>query len=364
MAIPISEYISITDKVIANVVGERDFSGLVFSKVAMKTGAPKKTDYDAGKVVQLYRGDVDANFDDADYAEFLGKYFSYSGGTKRTEVINVVLVDNNEGAGDAFARVTGGDDGFCNFGSFTFYGTVTGINELAVSNNGNEYGWVCIVGTNASSQATDAAALKNLQLVHLTHAPMEAMAWYASVDYSKPNSAGTIDYKQFGGSVPTVTTADAKHTADSLKVNYIGLVQNYGNGMSFYQKGVNMDGTDLGVVRDMCWMNFEICKAYFNAQNSNQKIPANYGGAAIVKNLVIGVAVRAIDNGSILVDKPLSTDQIAAITAYTGDVNAADAVQNTGYYVNVSLVGKTCQYTLIYGSGDHIGKVSGIHVLA
>ena len=40
MAIPISEYISITDKVIANIVGERDFSGLVFSKVAMKTGAP------------------------------------------------------------------------------------------------------------------------------------------------------------------------------------------------------------------------------------------------------------------------------------------------------------------------------------
>ena len=221
--------------------------------------------------------------------------------------------------------------------------------------------------TNATNQESDSTALDGLLLTHLTHDVTAPLAWYASVDYGKIASAGTIDYKQFGGHSATVTTDTAKIAADTLKVNYIGLVQDYGNGLKFYQRGVNMDGTDLGVVRDMCWINSEIVREYFALQNNAQRIPANHVGCAMVRNIVVGVADRAIANGSILVDKPLTEAQINQIKFYANDDRAADEVASSGYYIKVELVKDGDKYrvlyTLIYAKGDHIQKVDGQHIL-
>lgn len=378
MAIPISKYIDITTKVSNDVLGDRDWSGLVFTTTAMKTGASKKTDFETNlKVVSLTADEVAEQFDDSTVKSLCANYFAYNGGTKKPTHINMAFVGEDESALDAYTRITAGTstvDAFINFGSFMFLGSFTvgsagdeKLLDVATANENNMYGWVMVVETNSTNQSSDSAALDGMRLVHLTHAAIAAVAWYASVDYSVAGSAGSIDYKQFSGLTATITSASAKDAADALKVNYIGQVQTYGNALSFYQQGMNMDGTDLGVIRDMCWINSEISKAYFNLQNSQQKVPANYVGAAMVQNIIVEVASRSIENGAILLDKPLTSDQVSEINSYAGVDTAADSVSSTGYFVATKImkVGNryVCQYTLIYAKGDHIGKVTGLHVL-
>ncbi len=381
MAISISKYISIQPKIITMDIGSRDFSGLIFTKVEMKSDAPTsiKADYDGSKVVRLSLSEVNACFSDTSITTFAANYFSYTGGTRRPQSLCFALVGSSETALDAYNRIVGGSttvDAFTNFGSFAFLDSSftigqaegEGLLDVANANEANEYGWVFIIKTSASSQSNDSSALGSKTYVHLTHTIWEPMSWYASVNYDKENAAGTIDYKQFANSVATVKTDADKVTADSLKVNYVGLVQNYGSGMKFYQTGVNLDGTDLGVVRDMCWINSEIVKGYFSLQTNVQKLPANYVGTAMVENIICSVATSALANGAILLEKPLSSDQISAIDQYAGNDSAHDDVTANGYYVSASLSkedGKyVCQYTLIYAKGDHIVKVEGLNVLA
>jgi len=374
--IPISEYIAIKTRILSESGRTRDFSGLVFSKVAMKTVVPTeyaeiKAKYEgdesdgiAPSVITLSRSGVVACFDDADFLAEMSKYFSYSGGSADVTRINFALVGDSETASAAYSRVTAE---FANFGSFGFYDITEGLSTVATTNDGNEYGWVMVVGTTAATQSTDAPSYANNVLTHLTHAPFEAMGWYAAVNYDVDGSAATIDYKQFPGSIATVTTLEGKTAADELFVNYIGKVQDYGLGTSFYQNGVNMSGDDLGIVRDACWMNSEIVRAYFNLQTSVSKIPANHLGIAMIKNIIIGVATRGIFNGSILVDKPLSNTQKSLVLSYTDDVTAIETINLNGFYIAAELITEdnrtVCQYTLVYAKGDHIGKVEGLHVL-
>ena len=128
-----------------------------------------------------------------------------------------------------------------------------------------------------------------------------------------------------------------------------------------------MNGVDMGTMRDAAWIKGQIEAGYFNLQLSVQKLAADLSGEAKVTNLILGVANRAIGNGCILIDKPLSAEQLAAVNTYAGNDAAADQVQSTGYYVSTQIVqvdGKYhVQYTLIYGKGDHIVKVDGTHIV-
>lgn len=97
------------------------------------------------------------------------------------------------------------------------------------------------------------------------------------------------------------------------------------------------------------------------------KIPADASGEALVSNLVVGVANRGIDAGVILLEKPLDAEQVSLVNAYANDDMAASNLQSVGYYVSTEIVKVSekyhVQYTLIYGKGDHIVKVSGSHIL-
>jgi hypothetical protein len=128
-----------------------------------------------------------------------------------------------------------------------------------------------------------------------------------------------------------------------------------------------MDGVDSGVVRDRLWLEGEIQAGWFNLNSGTVKVEASYVGAAKVRAMVVGVATRAVDNGVILIDKPLTDAQIAEIASLTGNATAADSVVNTGYYVDSKILPDgdryICQYTLVYAKGDHIGKVTGANYL-
>ena len=385
MAIPIRNYIEIKTRLSSTVVGERDFSGMVFTEGDMKETVPSeyteiKARYNLGHPVALDSTGVAACFDtDSNEASFAGAYFGYSGGTRTPSVLNFCKVlTTAKAAYDACVEDT------VNFGAFTFLGdfelgtaTGGGILEVATANDGSDAMLQLVVAADATDVVSYATALDGLTMTHLVASTpgtgetnlgaAPAVAWYAAVNYNVAGSAGTIDYKQFGGFPAEVTTQALKTSYDAKHINYIGEVKTYGNTISFYQTGVNMNGVDMGTMRDAAWIKGQIESGYFNLQLSVQKLAADLSGEAKVTNLVLGVANRAIGNGCILIDKPLTAEQIAAVNTYAGNDSAADQVQSTGYYVSTQIVqvsGKYhVQYTLIYGKGDHIVKVDGTHIV-
>lgn len=389
MAIPIRNYIEIKTQLVASVAGERDFSGMVFTIDAMKATVPTayadiKTKYGEGKPVALDSAGIAACFDtDSDIAVFAGKYFGYSGGTRTPSILNVCKVlSTAKAAYDACIEET------VNFGTFTFLGDFSlgstgdnGLYDVAQANDSSDVMLQMVIACDSSSVSTYADALAGLQMTHLVVATPEdesgsgtgtnfgafpAVAWYASVNYNSTNASATIDYKQFGGEPAEVTTGTDKAAYDKLNVNYIGEVKTYG-ATRFYQTGVNMNGVDMGVMRDAAWIKGQIETGYFDLQLNVQKLAADASGEAAVQNLVVSVANRAIGNGCILMDKPLDATQIATINSYANDEFAASQVQSAGYYVATEIVKVDkkyhVQYTLIYGKSDHIVKVYGTHVL-
>ena len=391
MAIPIRKYIDIATTIPSSVVGERDFSGMLFTKDGMKDTVPSaytdiKTKYESGKPVSLGADGIAACFEtDSDIAVAAGKYFGYSGGTRVPSILNVCLVTTTaKAAYDACVAET------VNFGAFTFIGSdfalgatsSGGLLDVAVANDGYDTMLQMVIACEPSQASAYAEALDGMKMVHVVVADAEdgsgsgfgvnfgampAVAWYASVNYNSVNASATIDYKQFGGEPALVKEGSTKDAYDALKLNYIGEVKTYGTTISFYQTGVNMNGVDTGTIRDASWIKGQIEKSYFDLQLNSQKLGANLAGEAAVANMVVEVANRAIANGCILLDKPLDASQVSLITEYTGNENAAVQVQSAGFYVDTKIVksdGKyVVQYTLVYGKGDHIVKVTGTHVL-
>ena len=78
MAIPIRNYIEIKTRMSSTVVGERDFSGMVFTEGDMKETVPSeyteiKARYNLGHPIALDSAGVAACFDaDSDEASFAG----------------------------------------------------------------------------------------------------------------------------------------------------------------------------------------------------------------------------------------------------------------------------------------------------
>ena len=389
MAIPIRNYIEIKTRLTSAVVGERDFSGMVFTEGDMLETVPTeyasiKTRYNSGLPVALDSAGVLACFgSSSDESSFAATYFGYSGGTRTPSILNFckILDSESETAKTAYDRCI---NDTVNFGAFTFLGDISlgtassgGILEVALANDGSDAMLQLVVATDSTNVSSYATALKDLQMTHLVVSTPESsatnlgaapvVAWYAAVNYNAAGSSGTIDYKQFAGLPAEVKTQATKSSYDSLHANYIGEVKTYGSTIAFYQTGVNMNGVDMGTMRDAAWIKGQIETGYFNLQLSVQKLSADRAGEAKVTNLVVGVANRAIGNGCILVDKPLSNAQIAAINSYAETDMAADEVQSTGYFVDTKIVQVGdkyhVQYTLIYGKGDHIVKVDGTHIV-
>lgn len=389
MAIPISAYIDITSKVVQGTVGSRDFSGLVFTKDEMLDTVPDayagvKSDYGNGKPVALTRDGVIACFNSSsDIYKYASKYFGYNGGNHAPAVLNVACVlstgtDVYETALTAYNRVLGQ---FTNFGACAFIGGFElgtaesgGLLDVATANEANDR--ELVIATVPSNESAYATALASCNMVHLVIGPTTdtdaisswmCVAWFASVDYLKTDASATIDYKQFAGETPVVDSLATKQTYDAGHANYVGLVQVNGQNLAFYQTGVNMDGVDTGSVRDRMWIEGEIQAGWFNLNSGVQKVEASYSGAAKVKAMIVGVATAAVENGCILIEKPLDDAQIAQVRSLTNNESAPDTVQSTGYYVATKIIKSDnrylCQYILVYAKGDHIGKVVGTNYL-
>ena len=120
------------------------------------------------------------------------------------------------------------------------------------------------------------------------------------------------------------------------------------------------------------WLKAYLTAALLSLQLSLNKIPANNEGRSYVLAQVIDAVNKAKFNGTIIVDKVLTTAQKIAITQLSGDPDAWRDVESKGFWADVAIVQSvpvsgvteyTAKYTLVYSKGDVVRKVEGSHNL-
>lgn len=269
-----------------------------------------------------------------------------------------------------------------NFGSFDFVESLTAesVGEIASWTNAQNVGYVFSHAVNSSNYSTVQAECEGKNGVCLTlastgdNAQFMPMAIGACIDYSRVNASTNFMFNQFPSETATVTTDSDADKYDAKKINYLGLTQQAGKTVSFYQRGfLQGDVADIGVYWNEMWLKDAISTEMLNLLLAIKQLPANEDGSNTARGILCEVIDEAKLNGVISVGKSLDSVQKAFITTLSGDADAWREVELNGFWLDVevssymnSLNGLTeykFDYTLIYGKGDSIRKVTGSDVL-
>lgn len=278
----------------------------------------------------------------------------------------------------AFQRVVNVNN---NFGSFAFVDSLTTeeITSLAQYNHSLNVQYMYSVGVNSVNYSTIQAAVANFDGVALSYndndsefAAFMPMAIMAATDYDAPNGVVNFMFTQFATETPSVYTDTMANTLDAIKVNYYGQTQSTGQNISFYQRGYLQGSiSDMGVYSNEIWLKSAMATLALSLFIDRNQISANKAGIGIMRAALQSVIDEAITNGTISAEKELSQRQKVVIGQLTNDAEAWRQVQQAGYWLDVKIVQVEVrgvleyhlQYTLIYGKGDSIRKISGLDVL-
>lgn len=271
-----------------------------------------------------------------------------------------------------------------NFGSFTFIPTLDqdGIVEAATWNNAQNVLYQYSVRCTSSNASALSAALFALEGVELTLAPLTVeypeqvpMMILAATDYTRRNAVQNYMFQNNFNLTPSVNTDADANTYDALRVNYYGQTQSAGQFISFYQRGVMMGGStalvDQNIYANEQWFKDAAAAALLSLLLALAQVSANKQGRSQILAVLQGIIDTAIFNGTISIGKPLNTDQKLFIANVTGDPNAWQQVQNSGYWVDCVIESFVTEdsrtewkavYTLVYSKNDAIRKIEGTHI--
>lgn len=196
---------------------------------------------------------------------------------------------------------------------------------------------------------------------------------FAATDYTAPNGTQNYMYYVFPQRNTTVSTDAVADQMDAVRANYIGVTQQAGQKLAFYQRGVLMGGptapTSMNVYANEIWFKDFLAVSFLNAFLALPQIPADSEGDAILTGLLQTGVDTAKTNGTIAVGKALTVQQQLYISQQTGDANAWRQVQTSGYWFRVQMLSRNnpnsglteyyAKYLLIYSKNDSVLKVEG-----
>lgn len=277
----------------------------------------------------------------------------------------------------AMARVA---DVSNNFGSFAFVEAldVEDIAAVAAWCNAGNIQFMYSVPVSPTNYADIQTAVAGMNGTCLTLDPGDTYAEYmpmavlAATNYNRTNATSNYMFQTFPGEAVAVSTDAKADVYDNAKVNYYGATQSAGQQLAFYQRGVLQGSVeDIGVYANEMWLKDAMIVAFFNLLLAVPKVPANKDGETMARGVMIDVINRALNNGTILRVKEMTSTQKAYISTLTGDPDAWFEVYNNGYKLITSIApqlvnGSTAyvlDYVLIYAKGDAIKKVTGSHIL-
>ena len=283
---------------------------------------------------------------------------------------------------DAFQAAEQASD---SFGSASFGETITNDEAKAVAlyvagENVKYQFYVSVTPSTYTATATalDGIASTGLILNGTAGEYKEAIpaAIMAATDYERRNAAINYMFRQVSGYTADVTTDALANIYDTARVNYYGQTASAGQNISFFQRGFLLGGAtapvDMSVHANEQWLKSYLTAQLLSLQLSLNKIPANNEGRAYVLAQVIDGVNKAKVNGTIIIDKELTTAQKIAVTQLSNDPDAWRDVQSKGFWADVVIVQRVpqsgvteyeAQYTLIYSKGDVVRKVTGSHNL-
>jgi hypothetical protein len=199
----------------------------------------------------------------------------------------------------------------------------------------------------------------------------------SATDYTRSNATKNYMYRQSGVTFAAQVTTNAKaNELDLARVNYYGQTASAGAKIAFFQRaflcGTANAPLDMGVHANEQWLKAYLTQQWFSLMLSTRGVPANFDGEAILTGILGGAVTMAINNGTILAGKTLTELQKIAVADASGSQDAWRDVQDKGYWYKAEIVEKTGasglaeyvgNYTLVYGKGDFIRKISGSHNL-
>ena len=268
-----------------------------------------------------------------------------------------------------------------NFASFAFLSDISAQDLEAIGafcdEQNNEYMYVFDVDSVNYSELIAVAGKHSGMCANYLDKTDEIPAYLmpatilAATNYDKVNGTVNYMYQQFAQQAVAVDDDELANKLDALKINYNGQTQKSGTKLEFYQDGYLADGTDIGVYANEIWLKDAMKTSVLNLLIALDKIPANTDGISLLEGSLQEVISEAKNNGTISVEKELTSEQKAYITQYTGDDVAWQTVYLNGYTLSVDLKqdnsnGKTmyvAEYALLYSKGDSIRKVEGAHTL-
>lgn len=271
-----------------------------------------------------------------------------------------------------------------NFGSFLFLPSLT-LDEQTDLSEWNDVQNVMFqdcVRVTAATASDWSNALLGFAGTGLTLAPIAAeypemceMVLLASTDYARRGSTQNYMFQVFGGLTPSVDNGPDSDFYDSLRVNYYGSTMNGGQQIQFYQRGFLCGGitapVDMNTYANEQWLKDNAGAGIMALLLAETEVPANTKGRSMLLAQLQTTIAAARFNGTISIGKTLTVAQQLAVTNATGDPNAWRQVQNSGYWLDVSIVPYTNNgvteykaiYTLVYSKDDTVRKVEGSHVL-
>lgn len=280
------------------------------------------------------------------------------------------------------------DNSSNNFGSFSFmvYEACTNQNyvDAATWNKSKNNMYMFLVGAaNDTDVQTLAPLLLPLGGTALTLASWGVKAYtelfpgilLATTNYLRRNAVKNYEYQQYLEFPATVFDNATANVYDAARINYMGQTQQAGAPIVFFQQGYLMGGTtdavDMGVYGNEMWLKDAIAVVLMALLLSEEQVPADTAGSNACLAVIQSVIDLALFNGTIEVGKNYDIIQKQYIGTITGDPNAWYQVQSQGYwieghietYVESSVTKYKFVYTLVYGKGDSIRKVSGTNIL-
>lgn len=266
-----------------------------------------------------------------------------------------------------------------NFGSFAFIDPISSekISSIANWNAAQGVQFMYSVAVNATNYNAIHNAVSSYEGTALTYGVDDEvmympMAIMAATNYDVTN--GTINYMftQFENEQSSVTSDSMATVLDSMRINYYGQTQTFGQKIAFYQRGyLQGNFSDMSAYSNECWLKSAIeseCLSLFLARN---KLPANESGKGILRGVLQNVINDAVKNGTISVGKTLSNAQKASAIEIGGAAEVATQIELHGYWLGIDVVQVKVngvneyhlQYTLVYSKGDSVRKIVGFDIV-
>lgn len=279
-----------------------------------------------------------------------------------------------------------------NFGSFVFTSNIasplTNDQIAAVSrwNAAQNNSYLYSIPTLASNAGTlfglikgnSGSAISILSNVaandFIEQSPCEILA---ATNYNDVGATQNYMFYQFAGRNITVSDDTTADTLDKVRANYIGVTQEAGQQLAFYQRGVlcggSNDAVDMNVYGNEMWLKSAITSNILTLLIASPDLPASPDGAASVLGAMQPTLTLAGDNGTFTSGKTFTPVQQQFITRTTNDKNAWRQVQTLGYWITVTfssyvnanngLTEWKATYKLIYSKGDSIRFVDGQDIM-